>query len=50
MAHLSRRHFLKGSALAAGSFFISSHLKAQSANQNVGMAVIGLNGKGKSAI
>ncbi len=50
MARLSRRHFLKGTALAAGSFYISSNLKAQSANRNVGMAVIGLNGKGKSAI
>ena len=46
---MKRRTFIKTSALAAGAFYIGSS-RAFAASDDIRVAVIGLNGKGKSAI
>jgi len=46
---MNRRLFLKNSALATGAFYIGTS-RAYAANEDIRVAVIGLNGKGKSAI
>jgi predicted dehydrogenase len=52
MHHLTRRTFLKHSAVAAGaiSFSTSSYARAIGANNRLRIAVVGLNGRGKSHI
>ena len=52
MKHLSRRQFLKTSALAAGTLAFSARSWAQvaGANSDVRVAVLGLNGRGKNHV
>ena len=52
MKNLTRRSFLKQTALAAGAVSWTAHSWSQvrGANEDIRMAVVGFNGRGKSHI